>query len=70
MPHSELLSQIQNLSRLEKFEIIAILATELAKEEKNNLSNSESYLAQLRNSHEAANSLMELLAEKQPIENA
>lgn len=71
MTKTELLNQIQKLSRTEKSEIMVFLATELAREEGiTNLNDSDVYLAQLRNSHAAANQLMRLLEKEKQVQNS
>ena len=67
MKQSNLLSQIKNLSREEKLEILLFLTSELAQEE--GVINSDAYLSQLRNSPEAANQLMKLLESEQQVQN-
>jgi hypothetical protein len=70
MKNPQLLSQIQNLSHSEKLEIMLFLASELAKEE--GIINSDDpnlYLAQLRNSAEAAHQLQALLEQEKQIQN-
>ena len=71
MPLAELMSQIQDLPKIDKLRLMQFLATELVKEEDANffVANQE-YAARSRyNFSEAANVLMNLLATKQQEQN-
>lgn len=73
MKNQNLFAQIQNLSRIEKLEVMLFLASELAKEEGiTDINDSELYLTKLRNSNEAAHQLMKLLEQEQEkqVQNA
>lgn len=67
MKDSNLVSQVQSLSYREKLDFLLLLATELRKDEE--VINEEAYLAQLRNSNEAAHQLMTLLESEKELQN-
>jgi hypothetical protein len=67
MKDSNLVSQMQSLSYREKLDFLLLLATELRKDEE--LINEEAYLAQLRNSNQAAHQLMTLLESEKELQN-
>ncbi len=67
MKDLNLFSQIKQLSRSDKFDLMLFLVTELAKEDE--LINTENYLEQIRNSNEAAHQLMTLLEQEKQIQN-
>lgn len=71
MPLTELMSQIQNLSKIDKLRLMQFLATEMIKQEDNNLevANQEYPIWSPYNCSEAANVLMNLLATKQQEKN-
>lgn len=67
---SELAPQLSQLSRLDKLQLINLLTSELINEEKNTLSTSDEILLhKLRNSHEAAETLNQLLKEDKHTQN-
>ncbi len=69
MKNSNLLSEIKNLSRTEKLKIMLYLITELTqKEDIVNSYESDVYLAQLRNSPEAAHQLRKLLEQEKQLQ--
>jgi hypothetical protein len=67
MPLAELMSQIQELPKIDKLRLMQFLATELVKEEDANffVANQEYPIWSPYNCSEAANVLMDLLATKQ-----
>ena len=67
MPLAQLMSQIQDLPKIEKLRLMQFLATELVKEEDANffIANQEYPVWSPYNCSEAANVLMNLLAKKQ-----
>lgn len=67
MKDSNLVSQVQSLSYREKLDFLVLLVTELRKDEE--VINEEAYLAQLRNSNEAAHQLMTLLESEKELQN-
>jgi hypothetical protein len=67
MKDSNLVSQVQSLSYREKLDLLLLLATELRKDEE--VINEEAYLAQLRNSNQAAHQLMTLLESEKELQN-
>lgn len=67
MKDSNLVSQMQSLSYRDKLDFLLLLATELRKDEE--VINEEAYLAQLRNSNEAAHQLMTLLESEKELQN-
>jgi hypothetical protein len=71
MPLAQLMSQIQELPKIEKLRLMQFLATELVKEEDVNffVANQEYPVWSPYNCSEAANVLMDLLATKQRGEN-
>ncbi|WP_034935751.1 hypothetical protein [Gloeocapsa sp. PCC 73106] len=73
MPLAELMSQIQELSKIDKLRLMQFLATELVKEEDANaiffVANQEYPVWSPYNCSEAANVLMNLLATKQQQKN-
>ena len=71
MPLAELMSQIQNLPKIDKLRLMQFLATELVKEEEPNffIANQEYPVWSPYNSSEAANVLMNLLATRQQEQN-
>ncbi|MEC4991341.1 MAG: hypothetical protein SAJ37_21620 [Oscillatoria sp. PMC 1068.18] len=71
MALAELISQIQNLPKIDKLRLIQFLATELVKEEDANffVANQEYPVWSPYNCSEAANVLMDLLAKKQQENN-
>ena len=70
MPLAELMSQIQNLPKIDKLRLMQFLATELVKEEPNFfIANQEYPVWSPYNCSEAANVLMNLLATKQQEQN-
>ncbi|MEH2199074.1 hypothetical protein [Nostoc sp.] len=71
MPLAELISQIQELPKIDKFRLMQVLATELVKEEDANffVANREYPVWSPYNCSEAANVLMNLLATKQQEKN-
>ena len=71
MPLAELMSQIQNLPKIDKLRLMQFLATELVKEEEPNffIANQEYPVWSPYNCSEAANVLMNLLAPKQQEQN-
>jgi hypothetical protein len=71
MPLAQLMSQIQELPKIEKLRLMQFLATELVKEEDVNffVANQEYPVWSPYNCSEAANVLMNLLATKQRGEN-
>jgi hypothetical protein len=72
MPFAELLSQIQELPKIDKLRLMQFLATELVKEEEDAnffIANREYPVWSPYNCSEAANVLMDLLATKQPEQN-
>jgi hypothetical protein len=66
MPLTEFMSQIQELSKIDKLRLMQFLATELVKEEDANffVANQEYPVWSPYNCSEAANTLMNLLATK------
>lgn len=71
MPLAELMSQIQELPKIDKLRLMQFLATELVKEEEPNffVANREYPVWSPYNCSEAANVLMNLLATKQQEKN-
>jgi hypothetical protein len=71
MPLAQLMSQIQELPKIDKLRLMQFLATELVKEEDVNffVANQEYPVWSPYNCSEAANVLMNLLATKQRGEN-
>lgn len=71
MPLAELMSQIQNLPKIDKLRLMQFLVTELVKEEEPNffIANQEYPVWSPYNSSEAANVLMNLLATRQQEQN-
>ena len=71
MPLAELMSQIQELPKIDKLRLMQFLATELVKEEDENffVANREYPVWSPYNCSEAANVLMNLLATKQQEKN-
>ena len=71
MPLAELMSQIQELPKIDKLRLMQFLATELVKEEDANffVANQEYPVWSPYNCSEAANVLMNLLATKQQEQN-
>ena len=71
MPLAELMSQIQNLPKIDKLRLMQFLVTELVKEEEPNffIANQEYPIWSPYNSSEAANVLMNLLATRQQEQN-
>jgi hypothetical protein len=71
MPLAALMSQIQELPKIEKLRLMQFLATELVKEEDANffVANQEYPVWSPYNCSEAANVLMDLLATKQRGKN-
>jgi len=77
MPLAELMSQIQELPKIDKLWLMQFLATELVKEEDANTNANANFLVANReypvwspyNCSEAANVLMNLLATKQQEKN-
>ncbi|NJO65534.1 MAG: hypothetical protein HC836_47805 [Richelia sp. RM2_1_2] len=71
MPLAELMSQVQELSKIDKLRLMQFLATELVKEEDVNffVANQEYPVWSPYNCSEAANVLMNLLATKQQEQN-
>jgi hypothetical protein len=71
MPLSQLMSQIQELPKIDKLRLMQFLATELVKEEDANffVANQEYPVWSPYNCSEAANVLMDLLATKQRGKN-
>ena len=71
MPLAELMSQIQELPKIDKLRLMQFLATELVKEENVNffVVNQEYPVWSPYNCSEAANTLMNLLATKQQEKN-
>ena len=71
MPLAELMSQIQELPKIEKLRLIQFLSTELAQEEDANLfvANQQYPIWSPYNCSDAANVLMNLLAAKQQAQN-
>jgi hypothetical protein len=71
MPLAQLMSQIQELPKLDKLRLMQFLATELVKEEDANffVANQEYPVWSPYNCSEAANVLMDLLATKQRGKN-
>ena len=71
MPLAQLMSQIQELPKIDKLRLMQFLATELVKEEDANffVSNQEYPVWSPYNCSEAANVLMDLLATKQRGKN-
>ncbi|MGB3494689.1 MAG: hypothetical protein WBA57_18320 [Elainellaceae cyanobacterium] len=71
MPLAELMSQIQELPKIDKIRLMQFLATELVKEEDANffVANQEYPIWSPYNCSEAANVLMNLLATKQQEKN-
>jgi hypothetical protein len=73
MPLAELMSQIQELPKIDKLRLMQFLATELVKEEDANanffVANQEYPIWSPYNCSEAANVLMNLLATKQQEKN-
>jgi hypothetical protein len=67
MKDSNLVSQVQSLSYREKLDFLVLLVTELRKDEE--VINEEAYLAQLRNSNQAAHQLMTLLESEKELQN-
>jgi len=67
MKDSNLVSQVQSLSYREKLDFLLLLVTELRKDEE--VINEEAYLAQLRNSNQAAHQLMTLLESEKELQN-
>jgi hypothetical protein len=67
MPLAQLMSQIQELPKIDKLRLMQFLATELVKEEDANffVANQEYPVWSPYNCSEAANVLMDLLATKQ-----
>lgn len=67
MPLTQLMSQIQELPKIDKLRLMQFLATELVKEEDSNffVANQEYPVWSPYNCSEAANVLMDLLATKQ-----
>lgn len=71
MPLPEIMSQIQELSKIDKLRLMQFLATELVKDEEPNffIANQEYPVWSPYNCSEAANVLMNLLATKQQERN-
>jgi len=71
MPLTELMSKIQELSKIDKLRLMQFLATELVKAEDANffVANEEYPARSPYNCSEAANVLMNLLATKQQEQN-
>jgi hypothetical protein len=71
MPLAELISQIQELPKIDKLRLMQFLATALVKEEDANffIANQEYPIWSPHNCSDAANVLMNLLATKQHIQN-
>jgi hypothetical protein len=71
MPLTQLMSQIQELPKIDKLRLMQFLATELVKEENTNffVANQEYPVWSPYNCSEAANVLMDLLAIKQRGKN-
>jgi hypothetical protein len=71
MPLAELMSQIQELPKIDKLRLMQFLATELIKEEDSNffVANIEYPVWSPYNCSEAANVLMNLLATQQHAQN-
>lgn len=71
MPLTELMSQIQELPKIDKLRLMQFLATELVKEEDENVfvANQEYPIWSPYNCSEAANILMNLLVTKQQDQN-
>jgi hypothetical protein len=71
MPLAELISQIQDLPKIDKLRLMQFLATELVKEEDANffVADREYPVWSPYNCSEAANVLMDLLATKQQGKN-
>jgi hypothetical protein len=71
MPLTQLMSQIQELPKIDKLRLMQFLATELVKEEDVNffVANQEYPVWSPYNCSEAANVLMDLLATKQQGKN-
>jgi hypothetical protein len=71
MPLAQLMSQIQELPKIDKLRLMQFLATELVKEENANffVANQEYPVWSPYNCSEAANVLMDLLATKQRGKN-
>jgi hypothetical protein len=71
MSNSELLAQLQQLSRTEKFQIIQFLTAELAKEEEISVGNEVAEIMHsLHTSNGAAEQLMQFLeTEQKPPQN-
>ena len=71
MPLVQLMSQIQELPKIDKLRLMQFLATELVKEEDANffVANQEYPVWSPHNCSEAANVLMDLLATKQRGKN-
>jgi hypothetical protein len=66
MSNSELLAQLRQLSRSEKFQIIQFLTTELAQEEGIRIGNEAAeIIGAVHTSHGAAEQLMQLLEAEQ-----
>ena len=72
MPFDELISQVQELSKIDKLRLMQFLATELVKEENENLfiANQEYPVWSPYNCSEAANVLMNLVAKKEQEKNS
>ncbi|NJL20654.1 MAG: hypothetical protein HC895_07275 [Leptolyngbyaceae cyanobacterium SM1_3_5] len=71
MPLAELMSKIQELSKIDKLRLMQFLATELVKEEDPNffIANQEYPVWSPYNASEAANVVMNLLATKRQEQN-
>lgn len=71
MSHPELLEQLRQLSRVEKFQLIQFLAIELAREEGLSLENeAEAIMAGVHTSNAGETQLMQLLEmEKEKVQN-
>jgi hypothetical protein len=71
MPLADLMSQIQELPKIDKLRLMQFLATELVKEEDENffVANQEYPVWSPYNCSEAANVLMNLLATRQHAQN-
>lgn len=71
MPLAELMSQIQNLPKIDKLRLMQFLATEMMKEEDANffVANQEYSVWSPYNCSEAANVLMDLLATTRQEQN-
>ncbi len=72
MPLAEIMSQVQELPKIDKLRLMQFLATELVKEEDTNffVANQEYPIWSPYNCSEAANVLMNLLDKKRQEQNA